>query len=292
METTTWLAIVLILMVSVISFLRNIVSPIQWVRRRWGWLPVEERRRANTQSATNSMKELSDVIGVLEKKELFVEGKIAELSAQVRDFMKQGRRDQATVSLRRKKNMQIGLTKFTYLKFNLQTVQDNIGNILLTHNIYRALEQNNEVMQELNKHMKLESADTIMDEMREAGEDVHQVMEVLGGGADSGYGIANMNSEEEADIEAELNQIIMDGMPGVSAGLPSSSGGNTGGGLVPVDALDSSAAPVQEGFGTRLSRRVGRPAPKSYSVIEEEDREERELQDMMSSKKRIANSRT
>ncbi len=281
METATWLAIVLILMASIVLFFRYVTTPIRWVQRRFGWLPPEERRRANTQSAASSMEELSGVIIVLTKKEVYVEGKINKLTAEARDMMSQGRKDQAMICLRRKKAMQASLTKSTNLKFHLQTVQDNIGDVTLTHDIFRALEQNNQVMQELNKTMNLDSADKIMDELREASQDVGDVMKVLGGGDDSGFGIANVDPDEEAAIEDELNQMIMEDMPGVSSGLPSSSGGNTGGGLVPIDALDNSPAPVREKFGARLNRRLGRPAPIPYSVIEEEDRAGHELREMM-----------
>ncbi len=244
---------------------RVVGTPFRWGMRRMGWVPAEQARRENAQSAETSINSLNEAIDTLEKRERYSQKIDERLTQEAMQLAKGGRPDRAKGRLRRRRVMRAESDKTVQLMERLMTVRDTLGNVTLIQTVVSSVQQSNIVMQELKRLMNVDSVDDIMADARDGKEDLDQMMEMMGAGTDTGFGVANADPEEDAALEAELLQ-IMGGTPAVSAStrLPPPKGG-AGAGMVLVGALDRVSPPS-------VSRQ--RALPAEFSIGEEEGEED------------------
>ena len=117
-----------------------------------------------------------------------------------------GHKDRALLALRRKKYQQGLLEKTDQQLLNLEQLTSNIEFKLVEQQVLQGLKTGNEILGELQKEMKIEEVEKLMEETAEAQAYQQEISQMLSG---------RMNEKDEDDVERELAELIELELPSV-----------------------------------------------------------------------------
>mmetsp|Transcript_4423 Transcript_4423/g.12395 ORF Transcript_4423/g.12395 Transcript_4423/m.12395 type:complete len:210 (+) Transcript_4423:48-677(+) len=122
-------------------------------------------------------------------------------------LIKQGKRKQAMLSLKKKKHQEQMLERVTQMLMNVEDLINSIDFAQRELEVFEALKEGKSVLQALNNEMKIEDVEKLMDDTRDAmdyQDEVSRAMEQV------------ITAEDEADIEKELEEMLAAGKPAVA----------------------------------------------------------------------------
>uniref|UniRef100_A0A7S4L0N7 Charged multivesicular body protein 6 n=1 Tax=Paramoeba aestuarina TaxID=180227 RepID=A0A7S4L0N7_9EUKA len=161
----------------------------------------EEPKKAKPQPTAHDravldLKHQQDKLKVAQKRIQIVIDKENEAAKKL---LLEGKRDQATLALKKKKYQQKMLQQTQDLLFNLEEMVNAVDFAQREKEIFDSLKRGRDVLQQLNNEMKVEDVEKIMDDTREAIEYQNEISELLG---------QELVPEDEEAIEAELAELI------------------------------------------------------------------------------------
>jgi len=142
-----------------------------------------------------------------------------------KSLLKQGKKKQALLALKKKKYQEVLLAKIETQLSNLQEMIDSIEFAQIQQKVFEGLKSGNEVLKELHSQMSLEEIDNLMMDTEEAIEYQKQIEDALGG---------KFSAEDDESILDELEQLEKE--TETSPEMPD----------VPTDEIPTEATPAKE----------------------------------------------
>lgn len=135
-----------------------------------------------------------------------IEGNLEKDRLLARKLLQDGKKDRAKLLLRKKKYQEQLLIKADGQLENIERLAHDLEFATIEIQVINGLKQGNESLKRVNELLNLEDIEKILDETREGVEKQQEIDAMLTG---------VLTSEDEDDVEAELQQIIDDSLPSV-----------------------------------------------------------------------------
>jgi len=145
--------------------------------------------------AVLDLKVQRDKLTTYQKKCALVINKEMELA---RVLLKEGKKKQAILALKKKKYQEQLLTKSENQLSTLQEMIDSVEFSQMEQKVFESLKAGNEVLKEIHSQMSIDEIDQLMEDTQEAVAYQKEIEEALAG---------QLTSEDEDDVLAELEEL-------------------------------------------------------------------------------------
>jgi len=136
-----------------------------------------------------------DKLTTYQKKCTLVINKETELA---RTLLKEGKKKQAILALKKKKYQEQLLTKSENQLSSLQEMIDSVEFSQMEQKVFESLKAGNDVLKEIHSQMSIDEIDQLMEDTQEAIAYQKEIEEALAG---------QLTSEDEDDVLAELEEL-------------------------------------------------------------------------------------
>jgi len=165
-------------------------------RAMGGLFSKKKRPKVNQHDkAVLDLKVQRDKLTTYQKKCALVINKEMELA---RVLLKEGKKKQAILALKKKKYQEQLLTKSENQLSTLQEMIDSVEFSQMEQKVFESLKAGNEVLKEIHSQMSIDEIDQLMEDTQEAVAYQKEIEEALAG---------QLTSEDEDDVLAELEEL-------------------------------------------------------------------------------------
>ncbi|GAX83770.1 hypothetical protein CEUSTIGMA_g11195.t1 [Chlamydomonas eustigma] len=172
--------------------------------------PIQQPTVSAANKTINCIQNLDDQEQTLEKRKNLLEKKIDAELQRARELNKQGKKNQALLCLKKKKLMENELTNLDNMILRIVEQRQMLEGQRTTVEVMSAMHGAAQVGKANLKSMNIDNVDKVLDDIREANEQMEQIQQVLGAPTgmsadlDEDELLNELEEMEATDLDAEL----------------------------------------------------------------------------------------
>ena len=158
-----------------------------------------------TSKIVETIHAISDTLKTQEKRKAHLEKQIEALTTEAREFVRLGKKESASVSLKKRKMYENQVKTIDDAMFNLEVQKLNLENTQFQKSAVESFAKVNSVMKETG--IKADDVERVMDELRDAVDDQQEVASVLS------RPLVHIDVDDELKELEELGQLQKESKP-------------------------------------------------------------------------------
>ena len=139
--------------------------------------PKKQVEAEKTSKIVEAIHAISDTLKTQEKRKAHLEKQIEALTTEAREFVRLGKKESASVSLKKRKMYENQVKTIDDAMFNLEVQKLNLENTQFQKSAVESFAKVNSVMKETG--IKADDVERVMDELQDAVDDQQEVASVL-----------------------------------------------------------------------------------------------------------------
>jgi len=167
--------------------------------------PKKQVEAEKTSKIVEAIHAISDTLKTQEKRKAHLEKQIEALTTEAREFVRLGKKESASVSLKKRKMYENQVKTIDDAMFNLEVQKLNLENTQFQKSAVESFAKVNSVMKETG--IKADDVERVMDELQDAVDDQQEVASVLS------RPLVHIDVDDELKELEELGQLQKESKP-------------------------------------------------------------------------------
>jgi predicted DNA-binding ArsR family transcriptional regulator len=167
--------------------------------------PKKQVEAEKTSKIVETIHAISDTLKTQEKRKAHLEKQIEALTTEAREFVRLGKKESASVSLKKRKMYENQVKTIDDAMFNLEVQKLNLENTQFQKSAVESFAKVNSVMKETG--IKADDVERVMDELQDAVDDQQEVASVLS------RPLVHIDVDDELKELEELGQLQKESKP-------------------------------------------------------------------------------
>jgi len=167
--------------------------------------PKKQVEAEKTSKIVEAIHAISDTLKTQEKRKAHLEKQIEALTTEAREFVRLGKKENASVSLKKRKMYENQVKTIDDAMFNLEVQKLNLENTQFQKSAVESFAKVNSVMKETG--IKADDVERVMDELQDAVDDQQEVASVLS------RPLVHIDVDDELKELEELGQLQKESKP-------------------------------------------------------------------------------